>query len=727
MDVLVIGGVSNLVNAVIDKLNKEGHRIYVLTGSQFKVSGYRRTFEKYYFSYDADSVQDVFDSVRPDVTIFIGAYDSNYTWTNPRREASDYAHGLGNILLSFSSQNKGRFIYLSSQEVFREARSYHIPEKEPITIPAEDIRPNALYHGENACLDYAKTNGIDAVVLRMDHIYDVPKKKNQVTNVCAYMCAEALEQGKLVADGNKYFSLLYLSDAVEFIYKIVSCKTHKNNLYHISSSAPVSELQVASWIGEAMHGEIEIEDQSQENETRLILSNLLFDREFHIRIFNKPEIIVKQMAASMKAHKKEFVRSKERQGLVRNFLGGLKGLLVAAIPFIENFLCFIPFFFLNNWAVGTRYFEGLDLYLLYVLLFAVVYGQHQATFSALLSVGGYLYRQTYGRSGFDVMLDYSTYVWMAQLFVMGLTVGYLKDQLNLVKGQDENEVEYLTGQLNDVLDINSSNVRMKNILETQVVNQNDSLGKIYEITSGLDKYEPEEVLFYAAEILARLVGSEDVAIYSVANRSYARLFSATSAKARMLGNSINYPELTDVYSSLKQRKVYINKSMDSRYPEMAVAIYSEDDMQLLLMVWGIPWERMTLGQSNVLAVIGYLIQNAVVRANRYIEALQNQRYIAGTRILDTDAFTSLVRAYLGARRKKLTECAVIAVDVDPGMQEAAGEKLSKLLRQSDFLGRLTDGNLYALLSNTNNTSAEFVIKRFEEAGYACHLQEEIHV
>jgi nucleoside-diphosphate-sugar epimerase len=727
MDVLVIGGVSNLVNGVIDKLNKEGHRIYVLTGSQYQVPGYRRTFEKYYFDYAADSVEDVFNSVRPDVTIFTGAYDSHFTWVNPRREARNYAHGLENILLSFAAQKKGRFIYISSQEVFRESRPYNIPEKESIMIPVSDIRPNALYHGENACLDYANVNGCDVVILRLDHIYDTPKKKHQVTNICAYMCLEALENKRLTADGNKIFSLLYLSDAVEFLYKVVVCKTHKSNLYHISSTAPLSELQIAGWIGEAMDGEIEIVDETRENETRMVLSNLLFDREFHIRIFNKPEVVVKQMAQAMKAHAKEFIQTREKVGRLRNFWNGLKTLLQAAIPFVENLICFIPFFLLNNRAVGNRYFDGLDLYLLYVLLFAVVYGQQQATVSALLSLAGYLYRQTFDRSGLDVMLDYQTYIWMAQLFVVGLSVGYVKDQLNLVKGHDENEFEYLTSQLNDVLDINSSNVRMKNILETQVVNQNDSLGKIYEITSGLDKYEPEEVLFYAAEILAKLIGSEHVAIYSVANRSYARLFSATSTKARMLGNSINYTELTDVYDSMKQRKVYVNKSMDNRYPEMAVAIYSEDDMQLLLMVWGIPWERMTLGQSNVLAVIGYLIQNAVVRANRYMEALQNQRYVAGTRILETDAFVSLVKAYMGARRKNLTECAIIAIDVEVDAQESAGEKLSKLLRQSDFLGRLMDGNLYALLSNTNNKSAEFVIKRFGEAGYGCHLQEEISI
>ena len=63
-----------------------------------------------------------------------------------------------------------------------------------------------------------------------------------------------------------------------------------------------------------------------------------------------------------------------------------------------------------------------------------------------------------------------------------------------------------------------SNMRVKELLSNQIINQSDSFGKLYEITSSLDQYEPSEVLFYAAEVLARLMGSRDVAIYTVGNR-----------------------------------------------------------------------------------------------------------------------------------------------------------------------------------------------------------------
>ena len=258
-------------------------------------------------------------------------------------------------------------------------------------------------------------------------------------------------------------------------------------------------------------------------------------------------------------------------------------------------------------------------------------------------------------------------------------------------------------------------------------NQNDSFGKLYEITSSLEAYSPEEVLFYAAEVLSNIIASDDVAIYTVANGSYARLFSATSQKARELGNSVNYTKLEPVYEALKNKKVYVNKAMDERYPLMANAIYSEDEMQLIIMVWGIPWERMTLSQANMLTVISYLIQNAVVRANRYLEALEYKRYVEGTNILGAEAFTSLVKAYLGAKNKELTECTFLSIQCEQSEVQNIGSKMSKKLRQTDFLGELKDGKLYALLANTNETDAEFVMARFAELGIESEIREELEV
>lgn len=713
------------MESLVGKIKKEGHRIYVLTGSRDQMVQYPHVFEKYCFTYDSDCIREICESVNPDVLVYMGAYDTNFTVGQNRQDAVAYSAGLLNVLSAFSTLGRGKFIYLSSEQVYQVSQSTDIRELDPVT--AQDDWSIAVAQGEELCLNYHYNKGMDMVILRMDHIYEIPKRLSDIHEICAAMCLEALRSGEIHANAGYRFSMLFVDDAAEFIYQVLHRREHKWPLYNVSSGEVISAMALAEMIqGLFPEDGIQVISDDKETDISIVLSSRPFAEEFGIRIFHPIEQVVPRIVKYMRQHKPDFeLKQTRRESFLSKLTGRIGQLIAALIPFVENLICFIPFFMLNNRAVGSEYFEKIDFYLLYVLLFSVVYGQQQATFSAILAVAGYCFRQMYDRSGFDVLLDYNTYVWVAQLFIVGLVVGYMRDRIHTLEMESRHEIGFLSDQLVDIQDINQSNVRMKNVLETQIVNQNDSFGKIYEITSTLERYAPEEVLFYAAEVVSRLVDSPDVAIYTVANRSYARLFSATSKQARGLGNSIEYVKYEKMNDCLQNRKVFINREMDERYPLMANAIYSEDEMQLILMVWGIPWERMTLGQANMLVIIGYLIQNAVVRANRYLAALEQQRYLEGTHILGSEAFTALASAYLVAWRKGLTECAFIKVDVPDEKVQEAGAVLGKLMRQSDFLGQLEDSGLYALLSNTSNTDAEFVLNRFNDAGYSSHVIEEL--
>ncbi len=747
MNILLIGGANSLINGLINKLNKEGHRVCLLTGSSYKRDEYAKVFETYNFSYSSASLCDVFESISPDVTIYLGAYDSNYRWENAERESVTFTSCLINILMAYSTVKKGRFLFLSSEEVYGGGHSEAVEEQEP-TNP-QTLRGMALVQGEELCENYRRTRELDIVVVRLDHLYNIPQTRKDVDSVCAKMCLDALESGVIAINPRNRAAFLYEPDAVEYIYRLVAGAEHREGLYHISPSAPVSYLELARMVQRYMgrnkrpktdesadselqfielDGDADLDEgdikivRRDEPDSCSILSNKLYNSEFGMARFGNLENNIRKMAAHMKRHREAFLMNEDVEPSLWDRIRKRAGWVIQAlIPFVENLVCFIPFFMLNNRAVDSRYFANMDFYLLYVLLFAIVYGQQQATISAFLATAGYVFRQMYDRSGFDVILDYNTYVWAAQLFILGLVVGYMRDQIRVMRSEAKEHSEFLTSQLNDIQDINKSNVRVKDALEVQIVNQNGSIGKLYNITAQLDQYTPEEVLFYAAAMLSQLMESKDVAIYSVANGGYARLSASTSEKARHLGNSIRYAEMEDMYNEIAQHKVYINRTMDDRYPLMANALFEEDRMQLILMVWGISWEHMTLGQANLLTVVSYLIQNAVLRANRYLEALENQRYVKGTKIMETGAFSGLVHAYMEAQKKDLTVCTLLKVNVDSAHQDEAGQALAAKLRQSDYIGTMKDGGLYALLSNTNSSDARIVMDRFEQTGYASEM------
>ena len=755
MDILLIGSTGSLMRKMVEKLHKEGHRIFVLTEEGKETFFNRRVFETYRFAYDNACIREVFVSVKPQVTLFLGAYDKAFPWKTGMNTSIKFSSSLLNLLMSFAALRQGRFIYLSSEEALEGLEATDDGEVQKSRNSSEKAQSIAM--GEKTCLDYGKMTMGDVMVLRLGNLYGIPEDATELDNVCTEAIMDALDLGEIklhpgksivvknakplmdveeedveVLEEEKTYSLLYLMDAVESIYKMMTVQSHKSDIYQISGKTLVTQREMAELIASGMKSANPEEpgpailDSLESSESNVILNGEAPDEEFGLNEMNPPRKAVPMVADYIKKHAGRFSRLTDRtESAWEAFVRKVKEMIRAAVPFIENLIAFIPFFMLNNRATDHEYFKHLDFYLLYVLLFAIVHGQQQAIFSSLLAIAGYVFRQMYNRSGFDVLLDYSTYVWMAQLLILGLVVGYMKDKLKAIKEENANEVSFLTRQLADMSDINGSNVRVKDVLSDQLVNQNDSIGKIYEVTSSLDQYEPVEVLFYAADVVAKIMHCKDVAIYSVADDTYARLVSSTSDKARSLGNSVHYKKMEQMYEVLCEKKVYINKNMTEEYPLMANAIFGGDQMQIIIMVWGISWERMTLGQANVLAIVSYLTQNAVLRADKYMEVLSSQRYIANTHILENDDYDLLVNAFVRAREKGFTKCTLIDIFVTEGMTlEELDVKLGQLLRTTDYVGLKADGGVQVLLANSGPKDAEFAIKRLQDAGFVCQMEEE---
>ena len=56
MDIMLVGGVSPMMRKLSLKLYKEGHKIYVLSGSRNPSNHFEYAFERYDFPYDNASV-----------------------------------------------------------------------------------------------------------------------------------------------------------------------------------------------------------------------------------------------------------------------------------------------------------------------------------------------------------------------------------------------------------------------------------------------------------------------------------------------------------------------------------------------------------------------------------------------------------------------------------------------------------------------------------------------
>ncbi len=722
--ILIVGSYGSFTNELINKFYKENWRIYTLICNK-KLIKPAHVFEQYVFKYDSDSVRTLIHSSRPDVILFTGAYDPYYKWEDESavEDSLNYVTGLSNLLMSAAMLGTRHFIYISSEKVFED--EYIIDIKEDLQTSPNSVKGMTISQGENLAMHFNQTTQMEVSVIRLAGMYGIPADRKACRDIYSGMCLKALVSGRLLVNAKKGLSALFVKDAVEGLYLLAKAPERKHVVYHISSLEEVTEDMVARLIQEKLSNQIDIVDQTVGLKSRLILSNSRFLEEFPLEIRNSYKDIIPQIIMYMNRHKNLFLHSDEKyqgKGLGHRVLRVLK----KAFPFLESLVFFIPFFILNNQSVGNDYFGGINFYLLYVLLFAVIHGRQQAILASLLSVIGYCYRQLYSTSGFSLLIDINTYIWIAQIFVVGLTVGHLKDKFRDMEADKNEQIDFLSERLNDITVINSSNIKIKNYYAEKIISSTESIGRIYDITSRLDKAATGEVLFAALDTLSEIMNTPNVSIYLVSNTSYCRLATASSEKARSLGKSVSMATYHVIFDVLKEKQVYINRTLDSNLPMMASALFDEkSNMRIVIFLWEIPYEQMTLYQANLLTIVGALVYSVVVRDADYLDALAYRRFISDTAILQESAYHEMLEVYRHAARKGYADLCEFYVHAGNKPLKELSDTIKPLLRETDYIGAMADGSLAILLTNTNEAESVYVRKRLEEKNIKTYLEKEL--
>jgi RmlD substrate binding domain. len=722
--VLIVGGYGTFTNELINKFYKENWRIYTLVSGK-KHTKHEHVFEQFLFDYDSDSIKDIIGSCRPDVILFTGAYDPLYKWyeENVKTESLHYIAGLSNLLMSANLSEIRHFVYISSDKVFEDDFVIDINENMPAA--PKSFKGMTISQGENLAMHFDQTTQMEVTVARIAHMYGIPSDRETCTDIYSKMCVKALISGRLEINAKKILSALYVKDAVEALYLLVKSPERKHPLYHISSKEEITEYLIAELIKENFSHPIDIADQTIGLTHRIVLANERFCEEFPFQVKYSYKEMIPQIIAHMKNHKYLFLDAEDKykgSSLRSRFMR----IFQKAVPYLESFTFFIPCFMLNNRAVGSIYFNGINVYLLYVLLFAVVHGRQQAIVASLLSVIGYCFRQMYLVSGFSVLININTYIWIAQVFIVGLTVGHLKDKFREMEEDKNDKIDFLTERLNDITVINTSNTKIKNYFADRLISSTESIGYIYNITSKLEKAETGEVLFAALDTLSEIMLTNDISIYLMSNPSYCRLASASSEKARSLGKSIAVENYKTIFEVLERKQVYINRTLDNTLPMMASALFNEkDSIRIVIFLWSIPYENMNLYHTNVLTVVGALLYSAVVREADYLDALAYRRFIPDTTILQEEAFREMVKIYKHAGEKGYAESCVFYVEGDNKQPRVLSDSLRSLLRDTDYVGAMSDGNLAILLTNTNQNEYIHVRDRLAAKNINTYMVEAI--
>lgn len=669
----------------------------------------RNVFQEYNFSFNSDSIKFIVENVNADVVIFGGEIN----------RLSDYLAGVTNIILSLKDSCVEQLIYVSSLRVFSGNNEEKIDEM-TTPNPKRDLEQTILM-GERICRSYDSERRFKVNIVRFSDLYGSYNDLYLKNNICAEVCRKFLNDDDIQIIKNKEHNLIYIDDAVDSIYKVMNSEGRSYEIYHVASTG--DEIYSEEQVINVFKSNVDFKNNVEIIEIEDDISNKIYDTEkiralnFSVkyRLKDKIDELYETIRKSMKD--REYLKTERVSifSIIFNTEGKIKNRI---FPFIENLLFFILLSLIIYLTRGMEFYKAIDVYLIYVVIIGVIYGYEQALFAVVLSVISNLYLTfKLGTEGIGLP-SYYIYLWILQLFTIGILVGYIKEQYKIKFSDMKEENHQLDTQLTSIKDINRSNEEIKDLYERRLLNYKDSFGRIYEIVSELDMIEPQGIIFKSISVIGKVMDTKDVSIYIYSgNSEFFRLMASSSQKTRNLMHSLKVSEYSHMFSKLLNNKLYINSDLDPRYPIMAGGTYKEGKLQTIIMIWTLPFENNNLYQMNVFGIVCKLIERSLNVGYEYVESISVNTNRKNDNIIDKASFKKVVELYKAGAEDDIVDFFLVKVRKNDKMKkEEFHEILKESIRETDFIGENEENIMCVLLTNTNKEQSIHAINRLEKNG-----------
>ena len=712
--VMIIGTYGLVTDALITKFNQSMSEVFVITGTKTKHTGkHKGVIEEYNFPYDNINIPYILEGTKVDVLVYMGAYNSKYSW-GQQGESVEYMSGLYNILLSASKAGIKRFIYLSTTDLYKSAGDMKISEDTDLNT--QGLRRKTIRAGEELALQFEMENNMEVVILRLSEVYGFYNTFINKYEFSTKVCAELLKGNDIYIDKDKKHDSIHVSDAIEAIFTASMQNNIPSKIYNICSGNSMSENLglnvIAMLLGITAEPKYRGDSVSENFEYSYDRAN----KEIGYSPKNSTEDTLIQFVSKMKESDGSKVERKRK-----DFLSGIRKNLKSIggwfFPYFETIIVFalIEFLIINFGTIS--YLSAIDFYLLYIVLIAIIYGKGQTVTALFLAFMGKIHLLLRDSSWMQVTVGYDIYLWLLQIMVIGMGIGFIRDNYKQTIGDKDEMINYLNAELAEIKDINHSNIQIKKIYEGRLVNYQDSFARIYSIVSKLDDLEPERIMFAAIDVVSQIMNSDAIMIYAVDKSGYYARLAAASAKIRDTSiKSIKLDTMGEVYEDIINKKIYVNRSLEPDKPSMVGGVFHEDTLETIIMIKSLPLESTTLYHMNLFGVVTNLITQALHRANYHVEENKTNRYVDQTNILTSKAFSNILNIRQNGLDTNLAEYCMLEIDKQDKTLLQISDALTPILRQQDRMGLSEDGKLYLMLANTNDEEAIIVMARLLQKG-----------
>lgn len=709
MKVLLVGSYGRVVGNLTARLHREKCDVYVLTGNKMKEK--RSGMPKHIsFSFKEDSVdvKYVMQGIMPDYVVFTGAWDENYQWEKEEC-ASEFNSALVNILSWAKEYKVPKVCYLSCMDAASE----------------KDSRGRIVRNGEKICETYS-LSGFSVTVLRLPYVYGCSKCAEDTLDLLAEQCFFA-GKGDNYSLPDVKTEPLFVADLADAVYRVGMDEGSKESFscYDVKGKEALDSESLEECIRELYpektgnaSGKIKLSDVdvSEKDDFEKVFgyypkidvkTGLERIEVFLSKNRKKIEAIRKQKQQEAQKEARRLVREQIRQGLKR-ILQIMENILIFAVAFAAQY-------YLHD---QVQAFSRVDFLLLYIVLIAVQRGVGESILAVLLSAAGNLWLELMGGGTISSVLTQYEFVLQFMFYfviAIGIAYSFLNNRLRLKERMEQ--MQELEEEYTSIIDINKTNVEIKKTFEDRLINYGDSIGKIYNVVSELDVLEVDKIIMAALKVVSNIMGVRDVSIYYAGTGDYFHFVGATTRETGSR-KTILLSDYTEMEEVLKQGEVYINHSIGEELPRMAAPIFSGSRLIYIIMLWNMEFEELNLYKKNLFLVLVKIITSSLEKGYQYEKVGRNQEYYEDTNIMLPEAFENKVKEQLDGKTREEADYALLQVAAEGRDRVQLNAGLGALLRDSDRIGYLKEGDSYIyILAHANYADAEFVVRKLSREGF----------
>lgn len=709
MKILVTGGYGFIGSHLVERLMKERHHVTIIDDlSTGKLSNVTHKTPSITLSVEDKKCEKIFADTSFDVVVHLACK------ALPKENSKEFGEiihsnnsGLSNILYLSHKYDVKKLIIISSYQIY--GRQSRLPINEAAHVEPVDEYGRSYMIMESYCEEY-RNNGLNVVVLRLASVYGPRQTNNFINQLIEHTVND--ESGTKKNISNQIKDYIYISDAVEAIFN--ACVNHTSSVLNISSATSVSKSEIQTIVNTHLNflNKNSYPFSADDEKPRYLIDNKKAISELEWSPKYSIEEGIGKTVEWAEKNKKSFERVFAGRKVIDK---GKKRISGSTYKYLENVAAFL-FFALFTYFIQKYLAIKVDFMIIYIVLINAFYGWHQGSISIALSSIAYIWlKMTVDDSSIASLLnDPNPILYMAMYFIIGVSVGYVIDRMKFENNLLMKDLESAQEEVQFTNDMYEKSIEIKNSLQNTIENYEDSLGKIFDTISRLDKVIPEQILSEAAAVYSKILKTESVHIYYLNSERHLRL--AAVRGGLKYHKSLLLEDFTFLSSVIDEKKVFVNRELKQEYPMICAPIVQDGSTQAVVLLDGVIFKSLTHQFLNTLKVLSFLVANKISKAAELEEAIHDKKYYGNTFIMKSEWFCKLISEMQVTVTENEMPIYLLEFKRDLRNNEEIYSRVSKIIRPTDFIGEMSSERFGILLPNISKEEVSALEKRLSKQG-----------